>query len=56
MALDEASTRLIIDQMLQDAGWQADTLTLTYAKGIRPEPSKNLAIAEWPTLGKQSAD
>lgn len=56
VALDEASTRLIIDQMLQDAGWQADTLTLTHAKRIRPEPSKNLAIAEWPTQGKQSAD
>lgn len=56
VALDEASTRLIIDQMLQEAGWQADTLTLTHARGIRPEPSKNLAIAEWPTQGKQSAD
>jgi len=54
--MDEAATRLIIDQMLVDAGWQADTLALTHAKGARPERHKNLAIAEWPTQGKQSAD
>jgi len=54
--MDEAATRLIIDQMLIDAGWQADTQALTHAKGARPERHKNLAIAEWPTQGKQSAD
>jgi type I restriction enzyme R subunit len=54
--LDEASTRLIIDQMLNDAGWQANTVHATYAKGTRPERGKNKAIAEWPTQGKQSAD
>jgi len=56
VAMDEASTRVIIDQMLTDAGWQADTVGLTYAKGARPEPHKNKAIAEWPSAGKQSAD
>ena len=56
VVMDEAATRLIIDQMLIDAGWEADTVNLTHAKGARPERHKNKAIAEWPTQGKQSAD
>jgi type I restriction enzyme, R subunit len=47
--LDEAQTRRIIDQQLREAGWEADTLALTYAAGIRPIKGRNLAIAEWPT-------
>ena len=47
--MDEAETRVIIDQQLVDAGWEADTENLRYAKGSRPEPNKNKAIAEWPT-------
>lgn len=54
--MDEAATRLIIDQMLRDAGWQADTVNLTHAKGARPVRGQNLAIAEWPMTGMQSAD
>ncbi|MEJ5999920.1 type I restriction-modification system endonuclease [Paucibacter soli] len=54
--MDEAATRLIIDQQLMDAGWEADTVNLTHAKGVRPERNRNRAIAEWPTQGKQSAD
>lgn len=54
--MDEAATRLLIDQVLRDAGWEADTHALTHAKGTRPERHRNLAIAEWPTQGKQSAD
>lgn len=56
VVMDEASTRLIIDQLLIDAGWEADTVNQTHAKGTRPERNKNKAIAEWPTQGKQSAD
>lgn len=56
VTMDEAGTRLLIDQMLRDADWEADTNTLTYAKGTRPERHRNLAIAEWPTKGKQNAD
>jgi type I restriction enzyme R subunit len=56
VAMDEASTRQLIDQMLRDAGWYADTLQLTYANGARPERNRNLAISEWPIPGKQSAD
>ena len=48
--MDEAETRVVIDQQLLDAGWEADTESLRYAKGTRPEPNKNKAIAEWPTL------
>ena len=54
--MDEASTRLLIDQMLRDAGWEADTVHLTHAKGARPQRGKNQAIAEWPMQGMQSAD
>lgn len=47
--MDEAETRVVIDQQLVDAGWEADTENLRYSKGSRPEPNKNKAIAEWPT-------
>jgi len=52
IVLDEALTRILIDQQLIDAGWQADSEALTYASGARPEKGKNLAIAEWPTRHK----
>ncbi|QQN68290.1 type I restriction-modification system endonuclease [Comamonas testosteroni] len=54
--MDEPATRLIIDQMLRDAGWSADTVAQTYAKGARPARGQNMAIAEWPMKGQQSAD
>jgi type I restriction enzyme R subunit len=47
--LDEAETRKLIDQQLRQAGWTADSATLVYARGARPEKDKNPAIAEWPT-------
>ncbi|MEW6462286.1 MAG: type I restriction-modification system endonuclease [Pseudomonadota bacterium] len=47
--LSEDLTRILIDQQLVDAGWEADSLDLTYSKGARPEKGKNKAIAEWPT-------
>ncbi|MFD1007940.1 type I restriction-modification system endonuclease [Oceanisphaera ostreae] len=56
LQLNEEETRVLIDMQLLEAGWEADTQQLTYANGIRPEKGKNLAIAEWPTLGKQAAD
>ncbi|RWU24018.1 type I restriction-modification system endonuclease [Pseudomonas alkylphenolica] len=46
--LNEDLTRILIDQQLTDAGWEADSLDLTYSKGARPEKGKNKAIAEWP--------
>ncbi|MFO7634654.1 MAG: type I restriction-modification system endonuclease, partial [Caldilinea sp.] len=48
--LDETETRKLIDEQLRQAGWQADSATLRYALGTRPEKGKNLAIAEWPTM------
>jgi type I restriction enzyme, R subunit len=47
--LDEADTRVIIDDQLKAVGWEADSRNLTYAKGGRPEAHRNKAIAEWPT-------
>ncbi len=49
IVLDEALTRILIDQQLIEAGWAADSEALTYKSGARPEKGKNIAIAEWPT-------
>ncbi|HKW03503.1 MAG TPA: type I restriction endonuclease [Vicinamibacterales bacterium] len=49
LELDEAETRQLIDEALRQAGWTADSESLTYAQGARPEKAKNQAIAEWPT-------
>ena len=47
--LSEAETRVLIDQQLIEAGWEADTENLRYSKSARPVPNANRAIAEWPT-------
>lgn len=47
--LDEAATRRLIDEKLRLRGWQADSDHLTWAAGARPQKSRNMAIAEWPT-------
>jgi type I restriction enzyme R subunit len=47
--LDEADTRKLIDDQLRQAGFTADSSSLRYSKGTRPEKGRNLAIAEWPT-------
>lgn len=49
MELSEAETRYLIDEQLRKFGWEADTNNLRYSKGTRPQNSRNLAIAEWPT-------
>lgn len=46
--LSEDLTRILIDQQLRDAGWEADSLDFTWANGIRPERGVHRAIAEWP--------
>lgn len=56
LGLDEELTRLLIDQQLQEAGWEADTLELTWQKGVRPEAGRTLAIAEWELPNGQRAD
>lgn len=47
--LDEASTRVLIDDALRASGWEADSVILRHAVGARPVPDRNMAIAEWPT-------
>jgi type I restriction enzyme R subunit len=47
--LDEAATRRLIDVQLVEAGWEADSQSLSHKKGVRPQKGRNLAIAEWPT-------
>lgn len=51
LVLSEELTRILIDQQLQEAGWEVDSQELTYQKGFRPEKNINRAIAEWPTQG-----
>ena len=41
IVLDEALTRILIDQQLTEAGWQADSEAFTYKSGTRPEKGKN---------------
>jgi type I restriction enzyme, R subunit len=47
--LNEAETRIIIDQQLREAGWEVDSENLKFSKGTRPQKGKFRAIAEWPT-------
>lgn len=47
--LDEASTRVLIDEQLRAAGWEVDSAVLRHAAGARPAYGKAMAIAEWPT-------
>ena len=47
--LDEAETRVLIDQQLRGSGWEADTRTLRHSAGVRPANGRNMAIAEWQT-------
>jgi type I restriction enzyme, R subunit len=46
--LTEEETRKLIDQQLEEAGWEVDSRLLRYSKGTRPQKGKNRAIAEWP--------
>ena len=55
LQISDADTRKMIDEQLSAAGWIANSIAQTYAKGARPQKGKNLAIAEWPT-GSGPAD
>lgn len=46
--LNEAQTRVLIDQQLRTAGWECDTNTLNYkTKKTMPKKNQKIAIAEW---------
>jgi type I restriction enzyme, R subunit len=47
--IDEATTRVLIDEHLRSAGWEVDSAVLRHAEGVRPAYGKAMAIAEWPT-------
>lgn len=49
LVLSEELTRILIDQQLNEAGWEADSQEMTYQKGARPKKGTYRAIAEWPT-------
>ncbi len=47
--MNEAKTRLFIDEQLRKVGWNADSKKLRQSKGTRPQRDRNIAIAEWRT-------
>lgn len=47
--IDEATTRVLIDDQLRAAGWEVDSVVMRHAAGVRPAYGKAMAIAEWPT-------
>ncbi len=49
MVLNEELTRILIDQQLNEAGWETDSQEITWKQGARPQEGVNRAIAEWPT-------
>ncbi|PSL10832.1 type I restriction enzyme R subunit [Marinobacterium halophilum] len=49
MVLSEELTRILIDQQLNEAGWETDSQEITWKKGAQPQEGTNCAIAEWPT-------
>ena len=56
LEMNEAQTRVLIDEQLIKAGWACDSITFNYKTNkTLPEKGKNLAIAEWP-CGNKWAD
>ena len=49
--INEFETRKIIDGQLRKVGWEVDSNNLRYSKGTLPQKGRNLAIAEYPTVG-----
>jgi len=49
LELDEATTRVLIDEQLRSAGWTVDSARIRHASGARPQLGQKVAIAEWPT-------
>ncbi len=49
LELDEVDARLLIDNQLRGAGWEANTAVISATRGVKPEEGRNMAIAEWPT-------
>ncbi len=46
--MNEAETRMSIDEQLRQAGWEADTNTINYKTyKTTPQKGQNVAIAEW---------
>ncbi|UTW65392.1 type I restriction-modification system endonuclease [bacterium SCSIO 12643] len=51
--MSEAETRVLIDEQLINAGWEANTAELNYKTNkTRPQKGKMMAIAEWPMQNK----
>lgn len=56
LELSEAETRVLVDDQLRRAGWEADSVALSHKAGARPVKGKNRAIAEWPAGATGWAD
>ena len=51
----EQKARELIDAQLRQSGWEANSQTIRFSSGVRPQKGKFLAIAEWP-VGNLFAD
>ncbi|MCP4218404.1 MAG: type I restriction-modification system endonuclease [bacterium] len=54
LTLNEEETRQLIDQQLNQVGWEADSKLLKWPK-TKPQKGKNIAVAEWPA-GRKFVD
>lgn len=54
--MNEAQTRVLIDEQLRKAGWECDSIYFNHKTNkTLPQKGKNIAIAEWP-CGSKWAD
>lgn len=55
--LNEHDTRMLIDEQLNDVGWETDTDKYNYfLHKTMPQKGKRMAIAEWPCENNKRAD
>lgn len=55
--LNEHDTRMLIDEQLNNAGWETDTDKYNYyLNKTMPQKGKQMAIAEWPCENNKRAD
>jgi type I restriction enzyme R subunit len=53
LEMNEAQTRVLIDEQLRKAGWECDSISINFKTNkMLPKRGSNIAIAEWPCGAK----
>ena len=53
LEMNEAQTRVLIDEQLRKAGWECDSININFKTNkMLPKRGSNIAIAEWPCGAK----